>query len=238
MPPTGVCRCGLRLEVKPQFVDRIRRMVPACAAKPITSQALETLAIIALKQHVTIGDINAIAALRVQGMVQTLSNRKLIARAARRPWGHGGRSIGGPPRSSSIPSAYLILTSQAIYRIVIGSTRVTVVDLRTMYSSCFARLLGYGRGCRVLRDTKCRGGLCPGNTWRALRIWNLWFALEVIEQTIYYESLALVERDTGGGLPEACFREDGTESDLRPIDGATQATEEAFHPCRDVEVPF
>ena len=70
--------------MKPQFAERIRRAVPAWAAKPITSQALETLAIIALKQPVTIGDINAIRGIESAGTVQTLSNRKLIARAARR----------------------------------------------------------------------------------------------------------------------------------------------------------
>ncbi|RZU29801.1 SMC-Scp complex subunit ScpB [Edaphobacter modestus] len=75
---------GGRLEVKPQFAERIRRAVPAWVAKPITSQALETLAIIALKQPVTIGDINAFRGIESAGTVQTLSNRKLIARAARR----------------------------------------------------------------------------------------------------------------------------------------------------------
>jgi segregation and condensation protein B len=75
---------GIRLEVKPQVADRIRRVVPAWAAKPITSQSYETLAIIALKQPVTIGDINAIRGIESAGTVQTLSNRKLIARATRR----------------------------------------------------------------------------------------------------------------------------------------------------------
>jgi segregation and condensation protein B len=75
---------GVRLEVKPQFADRIGRVVPAWATKPITSQALETLAIIALKQPVTIGDITAIRRVESAGTVQTLSHRKLIARAARR----------------------------------------------------------------------------------------------------------------------------------------------------------
>jgi segregation and condensation protein B len=73
---------GLRLEVKPQYADSIGRVIPEWAAKPITSQALETLAIIALKQPATIADINGIRAVESAGTVQTLRNRKLIARAA------------------------------------------------------------------------------------------------------------------------------------------------------------
>jgi segregation and condensation protein B len=75
---------GVRLEVKPQIADRLHRVVPAWAAKPITGQSYETLAIIALKQPVTIGEINGIRGIESAGTVQTLSNRKLIARAARR----------------------------------------------------------------------------------------------------------------------------------------------------------
>jgi segregation and condensation protein B len=74
---------GVRLEVKAQFADRIARAIPEWAPKPISSQALETLAIIAMKQPVTIGDINAIRGVESAGTLQTLRNRKLIARVAR-----------------------------------------------------------------------------------------------------------------------------------------------------------
>jgi segregation and condensation protein B len=74
---------GFRLEVKPQYAALIGRVIPAWAPKPISKQALETLVIIALKQPVTLAEINAIRTIESAGTVQTLRNRKLIARAAR-----------------------------------------------------------------------------------------------------------------------------------------------------------
>jgi segregation and condensation protein B len=74
---------GVRLEVKPRFVELVGRVIPAWAPKPLSRQGLETLVIIALKQPVTLGEINAIRTLESAGTVQTLRNRKLIARAAR-----------------------------------------------------------------------------------------------------------------------------------------------------------
>jgi segregation and condensation protein B len=74
---------GFRLEVKPQYAALIGRVIPAWAPKPISKQALETLVIIALKQPVTLAEINAIRTIESAGTVQTLRNRKLIALAAR-----------------------------------------------------------------------------------------------------------------------------------------------------------
>jgi segregation and condensation protein B len=74
---------GVRLEVKPRFAELVGRVIPAWAPKPLSRQGLETLVIIALKQPVTIGEINAIRTIESAGTVQTLRNRKLIARAAR-----------------------------------------------------------------------------------------------------------------------------------------------------------
>lgn len=74
---------GVRLEMKPQYADRIGRLLPERKEKPLSAQALETLAIIALKQPVTLGDINAVRGIESAGTVQTLRNRKLIAREAR-----------------------------------------------------------------------------------------------------------------------------------------------------------
>jgi segregation and condensation protein B len=74
---------GVRIETKPQYADLIGRLLPERKAKPITSQALETLAIVALKQPVSTGDINAIRGIESAGTVQTLRNRKLIARSPR-----------------------------------------------------------------------------------------------------------------------------------------------------------
>ena len=74
---------GVRIETKPQYADLIGRLLPERKVKPITSQALETLAIVALKQPVSTGDINAIRGIESAGTVQTLRNRKLIARSPR-----------------------------------------------------------------------------------------------------------------------------------------------------------
>ena len=74
---------GIRIETKPQYADLIGRLLPERRSKPMTSQALETLAIVALKQPVSTGDINAIRGIESAGTIQTLRNRKLIARAAR-----------------------------------------------------------------------------------------------------------------------------------------------------------
>ena len=75
---------GVRIETKPQFTDLIGRLLPERKSKPISSQALETLAIVALKQPVSTGDINAIRGIESAGTIQTLRNRKLITRTARR----------------------------------------------------------------------------------------------------------------------------------------------------------
>jgi segregation and condensation protein B len=74
---------GVRIETKAQYADLIGRLLPERRPKPITSQALETLAIIALKQPVSTGDINAIRGVESAGTVETLQNRRLIARSAR-----------------------------------------------------------------------------------------------------------------------------------------------------------
>jgi segregation and condensation protein B len=74
---------GVRIETKAQYADLIGRLLPERRPKPITSQALETLAIVALKQPVSTGDINAIRGIESASTIQTLLDRKLIARSAR-----------------------------------------------------------------------------------------------------------------------------------------------------------
>ena len=74
---------GLRIEPKPQFAEQLARLQPARQSKPISSQALETLAIVALKQPVTTADINAIRGIESAATLRTLRGRKLIARTAR-----------------------------------------------------------------------------------------------------------------------------------------------------------
>jgi segregation and condensation protein B len=72
---------GLRLETKPQYADLVGRLHPERKSKPLTTQALETLAIIALKQPITLADISAIRGIESVATVETLRNRKLIARS-------------------------------------------------------------------------------------------------------------------------------------------------------------
>jgi segregation and condensation protein B len=74
---------GVRLEVKPRFAELVGRVIPAWAPKPLSKPALETLVIVALKQPVTLGEINAIRKIESAGTLQTLGNRRLIARATR-----------------------------------------------------------------------------------------------------------------------------------------------------------
>ncbi len=95
--------------MKPRYADRIGRLLPERKEKPLSAQALETLAIIALKQPVALGDINAIRGIESAGTVQTLRNRKLIARQAR--LAHGGRSCGGRSRCFWTPSVWPTLMS-------------------------------------------------------------------------------------------------------------------------------
>jgi segregation and condensation protein B len=73
----------VRIETKPQFEELTGRLLPARRPKPITAQALGTLAIVALKQPVSTGDINAIRGIESWGVIQTLVNRELIARSSR-----------------------------------------------------------------------------------------------------------------------------------------------------------
>jgi segregation and condensation protein B len=78
---------GIRIATKSQYADLIGRFLPEQKGRPMTTQALETLAIIALKQPVSTGDINAIRGIKIKSerTVLTLRNRKLIAGSAR--WG-------------------------------------------------------------------------------------------------------------------------------------------------------
>jgi segregation and condensation protein B len=74
---------GVRIETKPQYTELIGRLLPERRPKPLSSQSLETLAIVALKQPVSAGDINAIRGIESASSIETLRNRKLIARSSR-----------------------------------------------------------------------------------------------------------------------------------------------------------
>lgn len=64
---------GMGIETKPQHADLVGRLLYGRKAKPLTSQALEVLAIIVLKQPVAIGDINAICGIESASTVETLA---------------------------------------------------------------------------------------------------------------------------------------------------------------------
>ncbi len=67
-----------RLETKPENAEIIVVLKQGRTTKPLSAQALETLAIVALKQPVTTDEINAVRGLNSSGTIQTLEKRKLI----------------------------------------------------------------------------------------------------------------------------------------------------------------
>ena len=73
---------GIRLESKPQFAALPKAAIPEWAPRPISEQAIEVVAIIAMKQPVSISDINAIRGVESTATLQTLRDRKLVARTA------------------------------------------------------------------------------------------------------------------------------------------------------------
>ena len=73
---------GIRLESKPQFAALPQAAIPEWAPRPISEQAIEVVAIIAMKQPVSISDINAIRGIESTATLQTLRDRKLVARTA------------------------------------------------------------------------------------------------------------------------------------------------------------
>ncbi|MGA2171052.1 MAG: SMC-Scp complex subunit ScpB [Terracidiphilus sp.] len=83
---------GVRIETKPQYTNLIGRLLPEQRAKPITSQALETLAIVALKQPVSTGDINSIRGIESAGTIQMLAKPE-ADRALRAPRAPAGEDM-------------------------------------------------------------------------------------------------------------------------------------------------
>ena len=83
LPGRGLqLRClagGWRLETKPEHADAIVALTHNRTMKPLSEQALETLAIVALKQPVNTEKINAIRGVDSNGPLQTLAKRKLIS---------------------------------------------------------------------------------------------------------------------------------------------------------------
>lgn len=70
-----------RLETKPEHGSAIAACDPLLVARPLTAQALEALAIVALRQPVSSSEVDAIRGVNSQGTLDTLQGRGLIAQA-------------------------------------------------------------------------------------------------------------------------------------------------------------
>jgi segregation and condensation protein B len=70
-----------RLETKPEHAPAIAACDALLVARPLTAQALDTLAIVALRQPVSSSEVNAIRGVNSQGTLETLQGRGLIAQA-------------------------------------------------------------------------------------------------------------------------------------------------------------
>ena len=76
---------GYRMATKPEHHDAVRRFVKTL--KPplkLSMPALETLAVIAYKQPVTVPEIQEIRGVNAAGVIRTLLDRKLITTAGRK----------------------------------------------------------------------------------------------------------------------------------------------------------
>jgi segregation and condensation protein B len=73
-----------RLETKPEHADAVQSIRAERGERTLSSQALETLAVIALRQPVTTDQISAIRGLDSAATIETLRHRKMIAKAQSR----------------------------------------------------------------------------------------------------------------------------------------------------------
>lgn len=77
---------GYRLYTKPQHHEVVRRFIKSLQPPVrLTMPALETLAVIAYKQPITLPEINEIRGVNCAGVVQTLLEKRLITTAGRKP---------------------------------------------------------------------------------------------------------------------------------------------------------
>jgi segregation and condensation protein B len=73
-----------RLETKPIHANLVAAIRRGKGERPLTQQALETLAVVALRQPVTADEVAAIRGVDSAGTIDTLSKRKLIAKTTPR----------------------------------------------------------------------------------------------------------------------------------------------------------
>lgn len=76
---------GYQMSTRPDMADSIARLVAAPAGKSrLSKPALETLAVIAYQQPVTVAEVEAVRGVSVDGVVKTLLERKLIKEEGRK----------------------------------------------------------------------------------------------------------------------------------------------------------
>jgi len=76
---------GYRVSTKPEFHEDVRTFVKTLRPKlKLSLPALETLAVIAYRQPVTIPEVQAVRGVGAAGVIHTLLDRKLIAPAGRK----------------------------------------------------------------------------------------------------------------------------------------------------------
>jgi segregation and condensation protein B len=73
-----------QLETKPDREDIVAGLRAERGARPLTDQALETLAVVALRQPVTTEEVTAIRGTESYGTIETLRRQKLVARSEQR----------------------------------------------------------------------------------------------------------------------------------------------------------
>lgn len=76
---------GWRLATRPELEGAIRTFVGARASSRLSQAALETLAVIAYRQPVTLPEINFLRGVNSAAVIRTLLDRRLVRVAGRKP---------------------------------------------------------------------------------------------------------------------------------------------------------
>ncbi len=76
---------GYQITSRPEYHDRIGRLLDEKRPSRLSTQALETLAVIAYRQPITVPEIVALRGVRSVSVVRTLLERKLIRIMGRKP---------------------------------------------------------------------------------------------------------------------------------------------------------
>src|SRR4029453_11142786 len=74
---------GWHLATDPKYAQWVRQLFPAPKPARLSAPALKTLAIIAYRQPITRGDVEAVRGVNIDGVLQTLMERGLVKIAGR-----------------------------------------------------------------------------------------------------------------------------------------------------------